>query len=346
MNVELSGLSREDLEQISSLIGKHQNAILKISPADLQRLEQAQPITNKISIRARRMSEVTTDFIEFHPNIIKFELIARDVDILNNEDDNVYTREEMLAIRKEVDSIIGQVQIPPEGAQDREKLIFTQVYSILAQKMKYDHEPIKKENEKNTQMQKTCSNLYGGLVNGKCVCTGYANILPNILSCFEIQAKYIGAPHNPDIDNGEPYGHAWNEVYLDGKSYLTDLTWDRNNICAGHFPLNFFLKSKDDFKHNDFIFNVEKGECEESLSINEQLDLFRQIGYDIPEPEEKSEQTQNNISVLSSLVIASAGQITSSQIRNAAKKIERSISISERKESTIDGRNDEDDRNQ
>ena len=78
----------------------------------------------------------------------------------------------------------------------------------------------------------------------------------------------------------------------------------------------------------------------------EQLDLFRQIGYDIPEPEEKSEQTQNNISVLSSLVIASAEQITSSQIRNAAKKIERSISISERKESTIDGRNDEDDRNQ
>ena len=203
---------------------------------------------------------------------------------------------------------------------------------------------LKRKMKKMSKCKKTCRDLYGGLVNGKCVCAGYANILANVLSCFDIQAKFIGA--NTDIDNGvtynlkDPQGHAWNEVYLDGESFLTDLTWDYKNICAGHFPLKYFLKSKADFGHNDYAFSIGEGECKQSFPVNEQLDLFRQIGYDIPEPEIEDEQTQNNISVLSSLVIASAEQIPSSSIRIAGNKIERGLSILARKESEIDGRDD------
>ena len=343
MNVSLSGLDREDLEQIASIISEYSNATLKISPEDLQRLEEVKPITNKLCIRAKRISEVTTDFINSHPNTEKYELDAPDLDNGRNAY-NTYTKDEILAVRKEVDSILAQIQVPPEGTPNREKIIFAQVYSKLGEKMEYDYEAIKKKNEKDEQMQKTCRDLYGGLVNGKCVCAGYANILANVLSCFDIQAKFIGA--NTDIDNGvtynlkDPQGHAWNEVYLDGESFLTDLTWDYKNICAGHFPLKYFLKSKADFGHNDYAFSVGEGECKQSFPVNEQLDLFRQIGYDIPEPEIEDEQTQNNISVLSSLVIASAEQIPSSSIRIAGNKIERGLSILARKESEIDGRDD------
>lgn len=347
MNVKLSGLDREDLEQIASIISEYSNATLKISPEDLQRLEQVKPITNKLYIRARRISEVTTDFINSHPNTEKYELDAPDLDNGRNVY-NTYTKDEILAVRKEVDSILAQIQVPPEGTPNREKIIFAQVYSKLGEKMEYDYEAIKKENEKDEQMQKTCRDLYGGLVNGKCVCAGYANILANVLSCFDMKAKYIGGSIN--IEDGvvynlkDPQGHAWNEVYLDGESFLTDLTWDYNNIRAGHFPLKYFLKSKADFGHNDYAFSVEEGECKQSLPVKEQLDLFRQIGYDIPEPEVKDEQTQDNISVLSSLVIASAEQIPSSSIRIAANKIEKGLSILVRKESEIDGRDDEDGR--
>lgn len=347
MNVKLSGLDREDLEQIASIISEYSNATLKISPEDLQRLEQVKPITNKLYIRVRRISEVTTDFINSHPNTEKYELDAPDLDNGRNVY-NTYTKDEILAVRKEVDSILAQIQVPPEGTPNREKIIFAQVYSKLGEKMEYDYEAIKKENEKDEQMQKTCRDLYGGLVNGKCVCAGYANILANVLSCFDMKAKYIGGSIN--IEDGvvynlkDPQGHAWNEVYLDGESFLTDLTWDYNNIRAGHFPLKYFLKSKADFGHNDYAFNVEEGECKQSLPVKEQLDLFRQIGYDIPEPEVKDEHTQDNISVLSSLVIASAEQIPSSSIRIAANKIERGLTIAQRKESEIDGRDDEDSR--
>lgn len=110
----------EDLEQIASIISEYSNATLKISPEDLQRLEEVKPITNKLCIRAKRISEVTTDFINSHPNTEKYELDAPDLDNGRNAY-NTYTKDEILAVRKEVDSILAQIQVPPEGTPNREK---------------------------------------------------------------------------------------------------------------------------------------------------------------------------------------------------------------------------------
>lgn len=347
MNIGLDGLDDEELSQIASIINGQPAAIINIKAQDLQRLESVQPIRNKVSIRADRIAEFSTDFIKSHPNIERFEVYSKELDNDNGIEYNTYTKDEMLAIRQEVDSILNQIVIPQDGTPNRDKLIFTQIYSILAQRISYDYDAIKKENQRDQKIKKICRDLFGGLIKGLSVCAGYSNILANVLSCVNIIARFIGS--KPDIDKGvvfdlnDPHGHAWNEVYLDGQSFLTDLTWDHRNIQAGHFPLKYFLKSKKDFGHDKFAFTVGEGECLKSVSNKEQVDLFRQIGYDIPDPEVKDEQTQNSISTLSSLVVASSKEIPSSAIRIAAKQIEQGLT---REESVIDEKTNECDRYQ
>ncbi len=113
-------------------------------------------------------------------------------------------------------------------------------------------------------------------------------------------------------------GHAWNMVTLDGKSYLTDLTWDRNNIVANRYPLSFCLKSKQDFKHNKFsTFNSGCADkCTESLPLEEQVELF--TGSKIYDSSPKQEK----ISYLSSMVMHCADRgLTGLQIRGAHSRL-------------------------
>ena len=180
--------------------------------------------------------------------------------------------------------------------------------------MKYDDYAISQEGRKDDKLQTTCRNLYGGLVQGKCVCAGYADILRNTLDCCGIKAKFAGG--NIDIDGGaqydikDPAGHAWNMVTLDGKNYWTDLTWDRENIVAKRYPLRFCLKSTKDFGHKGFkVFNIsteEQAKCTESLTSEEQAKLFSEGRHYV------ATQKQNNISYLSSMVMHSAENRTKS----------------------------------
>ena len=68
---------------------------------------------------------------------------------------------------------------------------------------------------------------YGCLVNGRCVCAGYAHAYKLILDKLDIPCVYVtgwGDPTNADS------GHAWNRVTLDGESFYVDITWDDNML--------------------------------------------------------------------------------------------------------------------
>lgn len=68
-------------------------------------------------------------------------------------------------------------------------------------------------------------NAYGALVEGKAVCEGYAEALQCLLQRVGIQSIQVyGQSINPSTGTGE--NHAWNIVRIDGKYYLTDLTWN------------------------------------------------------------------------------------------------------------------------
>ena len=67
-------------------------------------------------------------------------------------------------------------------------------------------------------------------------------------------------------------GHAWNQVFLDGKWYNVDLTNDRDKIVEGR-PCKHFLKSNIEFTRYDKykVRSARLENCEESVQNPEEL---------------------------------------------------------------------------
>lgn len=68
-----------------------------------------------------------------------------------------------------------------------------------------------------------CSNLEG-LITGKAICGGYAEIINNIMSCCGIESITVQGDQTLGIK------HVWNQVKLDGVWYNADITYDAENI--------------------------------------------------------------------------------------------------------------------
>ena len=66
--------------------------------------------------------------------------------------------------------------------------------------------------------------LYGALVNGRCVCAGYAAAYEYLLNRLGIPAWTVRGP--ADNGSGQPEAHAWTKMQLEGEIYYTDVTWD------------------------------------------------------------------------------------------------------------------------
>ena len=88
---------------------------------------------------------------------------------------------------------------------------------------------------------------YGALVGGKAVCAGYARSYQLLMNSAGIPCTYItGKSVDPQmlaagVEDLQP--HAWNLVWLDGKCYYTDVTWDDQGVSGlFHEYLNLSLE--------------------------------------------------------------------------------------------------------
>lgn len=221
----------------------------------------------------------------------------------------VYSLDEYAAVRSEIDKIVSQVKLPDKNDEDREKKIFAQVYRLLGEKISYDHYAISKEGKKDEALKYTCRNLKNGLcgverdgrMENLTVCAGYADILRNVLSCFGIESIYVSSRSCAELElkggayvektdkdgnivyrNGtnDPMGHAYNLVFLDGKEYYADLTWDESYIKAKRLPLPNFLKSASEFKvsHANVGFEpVFNTHADETITNEQQYQLFGDV---------------------------------------------------------------------
>lgn len=89
---------------------------------------------------------------------------------------------------------------------------------------------------------------YGALVGGKAVCAGYARAYQLLLNAAGIESWYVtGQSVNPST--GRMEGHGWNVVFLDGKSYYTDVTWDDQ---TSHLFHAYFMLSRDEMGQTHF----------------------------------------------------------------------------------------------
>lgn len=98
-------------------------------------------------------------------------------------------------------------------------------------------------------------NIYGALVNKRCVCEGYAKSLKYLLDALGIESTLvIGKATN---SSGESENHAWNYVKLDGNWYAIDSTWDDPIVIGGGYVSNeskyrYFLKGSHTMNENHF----------------------------------------------------------------------------------------------
>lgn len=183
-----------------------------------------------------------------------------------------YSLDDMIQIKRKISEIVNDIPQDIDNP-DKEKKIFTYLYTKLAFLIKYDEFAASTvglggyNREMSETLRTNASNLIGGLLHGKSMCGGYSEILRNILSEVGIDCIYVSGEGKDKLGN-----HAWNQVKLDGKWYNVDLTNDRDNII-NNSKCQYFLKSNIDFqRYSQYDVKSETlYQCDESVSNFEEL---------------------------------------------------------------------------
>ncbi len=338
-NLKVSNDKDIDVEkapEILEVLNSAENIMFECDINNLRILDPEFKLKAQTSAVIKNASDLTAEELEKRESV--YSVRMEDGQNTWEQQGEPYTRDEYIAVRKEIDKIIESVEFPEEHDPDRDKKVFAQIYKALGKKISYDYYAISKEGRKDERLGITCRNLIGGLLENKAVCAGYADILRNTLACVGIHSEYAGA--NVDIEGGvpldlsDPGGHAWNRVTLDGEDYWTDLTWDAPDIVAGRYPLKYCMKSTDDFNHKRFKLGINNERwlgCNETISDEKQLELFEGIVVE-KSPEEKKEARA--VSSLSSLCISTAKRgMTANQLQDISKEVGELCLIKPKEES-------------
>lgn len=179
-----------------------------------------------------------------------------------------YSFSEISAIISKIEELTIDIQ---EDMDEANK--FYKIYSRITEMLTYDDNCIRQQDQardiytndkweeayerRMKEIRKNPAGLYGGLVDGKAICAGYALILNEALKYVGIKSQYVRG----FIPGNE--GHAWNQVQIDGKWYNTDPTWDSDTIQLYGIYENMLL-SDDDFSktHGKFSYMRTKTEHE------------------------------------------------------------------------------------
>ena len=131
-------------------------------------------------------------------------------------------------IKDEVNKILEDIEeVNPN--KDNEFDVFMKIFTKLGRMISYDYQAADKDDYK-------AFNLIGGLLEGKCVCAGYAEILRNVLACRGIECICVHSNN-----------HAFNQVKIGGKWYYCDLTNSKNSLASGQ-DIEYCLLSKEEFE--------------------------------------------------------------------------------------------------
>ncbi len=151
-----------------------------------------------------------------------------------------YTDKEIEEINKVVDKVINEKITNSTPTREKIKII----HDYIIDNAEYDK---LKYNDRNDTTYKS-NTAYGVLIQGYGTCNGYADAMAIFLDKLNII--------NYKISNDE---HIWNLVYLDGKWYHLDLTWDdpisETNINRDTY---FLITTKTLEELNDGTHNFDK----------------------------------------------------------------------------------------
>lgn len=210
----------------------------------------------------------------------------------------IYDIDTYIEIRKKLELIVRGTE---KCQSESEK--FRIIYERIVESIIYDRPAAYPKNDREKEYAEEqlddSRNLKNGLLNGKCVCAGYAEILRNALALAGIEAEYVEGDmvkkevvenfNEEDLEKykkregkigiyifkdekGKKYigeRHAWVKCKIDGEWYNFDPTWD-----SGMLPLKWCYKT--DAELSKKRKNITGVKCEHTLTEKEEGE---KLGY-------------------------------------------------------------------
>lgn len=218
---------------------------------------------NMLLLKINNLNDIDIDkMIKIKDNVENSSQIQFKVNE-NESEDVIYTFAELSAITAKITELTAG--IPDELSQSDK---FYTIYTRIINNITYDNKPIYETRKQDTLLQeklsggylsrperreivkdykdkvkeirRDCAGMYGGLIEGKAICIGYATILHEALKKVGLKSMIITGTSIEDIRQYKSIisGHAWNQVQIDGKWYNADSTSDAStcqrtgNICC------------------------------------------------------------------------------------------------------------------
>ena len=214
-----------------------------------------------------------------------------------------YDLDEYIQMSITMNELIGDID---ENLPEQER--FGKIYERISGYLEYDYSaayPKTREDKKYSQENsRNCRNLRNGLLEGKTVCAGYADILKNACLLKGIECEYVQGPVDSigktdyylknkksnssqlmyiddDIVITREY-HAWNKVKINGEWYNCDPTLDHNDIVNKTMPKYMMLSDDILKKLGRPTVEVLRHPCSKDMEYAEKVKMFP--GYNSPSP--------------------------------------------------------------
>ena len=188
----------------------------------------------------------------FWIDILKISFATRTTTFLTNINYSYYLEPKEGEKNYLIDSFNSayEVQDAINKIENRVNNIASRAYGTTYDKIKLAHDELVNTITYDENLGINSSNIYGALVENRCVCEGYAEAFKVILDKLDIPCIIV---YGDGIDsNGSTEAHAWNYVKMDnGKWYAVDTTWDDPIILGGNSSgvdrNKYFLKGSRSF---------------------------------------------------------------------------------------------------
>ncbi len=116
------------------------------------------------------------------------------------------------------------------------------------------------DNLNNDTLKHSAYSMYGILIEGKAVCTGYAKTMQYFLDKFNIENQLI-------FGDAKGQSHVWNLVELNGEYYHLDVTFDDPISAQENILRRNYFNITDELIKKNHIWNTE--DYAKAVSMNE-----------------------------------------------------------------------------
>ena len=256
---------------------------------------------NMLTIQLNNINVLNLDFlINIQRHVSNYSEMRFKIN--EHESDSIYIEYSFSKISVIIAKIEELTADIPRDMDEANK--FYKIYSKITGMMTYDDKCIEQESEtidnfkkifwkkdafnqfkeKIKNIRKKPAGLYGGLVDGKAICAGYALILHQALKYVGIKSQYVRGSIPSDD------GHAWNQVQIDGKWYNADPTWDSSTIqLYGRYE--YMLLDDEEFNKTHGKFSLGRTKTEHKCKSKFDYSKIEGLSLKQIETEERSEES-------------------------------------------------------